>query len=145
MLYCEAVIIIIMRPTVLLFVALLLVSLGTAQASIRRKMWREEPVFKTKYHHPAEKVHAYEYHGEDGGVQYGGIRKKANWANGEEQGKWAADHGKFSGTDKNGWKTEGKYGKEDGHYAYHHKDKDGSEYATESYSSSSYSSSSAHH
>ena len=133
-----------MRASVLLSLLLLLVSLGVAQASIRRKMWREEPVFKTNYHHPAEKVHAYEYKGEDGVLQYGGIRRKASWVNGEEQGKWAADHGKFGGTDQNGWKTKGKYGKEAGHYTYHHKGKDGSEYATESYSSSSYSSSSAH-
>lgn len=124
---------------------LLILLVGTVVCpSIRNKMLFEAPVMKVHFHHPAEKVKAYEYRGEDGGIQYGGVKKRANWAAGEEQGRWATNKGKFGGVDPLGWKTKGKFGQENGAYNYHHKGKDGSEQIVQAYSSSSYVSSSSH-
>lgn len=134
-----------MRNGLLFSCLLLILSVGVVVCpSIRNKMLYEAPVMKVHFHHPTEKVKAYEYKGEDGGIQYGGTKKRANWAAGEEKGRWSANKGKFGGVDYLGWKTKGKYGQEAGAYNYHHKGKDGSEQIVQAYSSSSYVSSSSH-
>jgi hypothetical protein len=107
-------------------------------------MFREDPIFKKAYQHPAEKVRDSEYSGEINGVKFSGVKRKASWTTGEAKGKWNSDHGKFEDVNEDGYHTHGKYGQEYGHYSYNHKGKDGSEYSSQSYSSSSYESTSTH-